>query len=54
MTQRDLANALGVSQAYIYKLEHGMRRPRGDMLLKLSEVFNVSTDLLLRDDQELE
>ena len=47
MNQLELAEKLGVSQQTISKYENGTREPDHTTILKLSEIFNVSTDYLL-------
>lgn len=51
MSQRDLAKAIGTTQAAVSLWERGERTPDIDTLLKLANVFDVSTDYLLgRED----
>lgn len=51
MCQCDLAKAIGTTQAAVSLWERGERTPDIDTLLKLANVFNVSTDYLLgRED----
>lgn len=47
LTQKELADKLGVSRGTIGMYEIGQRDPDTDTLLKLSELFNVSVDYLL-------
>lgn len=47
MSQLELAKILGVSQQTVSKYENGIREPDNKTLVKLSEIFNVSTDYLL-------
>lgn len=47
MTQKELADKLGISRAAVGLYEQGKRNVDNDTLLKLSEIFNVSTDYLL-------
>lgn len=47
MSQLELAEKLGVSQQTISKYEKGVREPDNATLVKLSEIFNCSTDYLL-------
>jgi len=47
MTQVDLGNILGISQAAIANYERGERFPDEMLLIKISDVFNVSIDFLL-------
>ncbi|HEY4538030.1 MAG TPA: helix-turn-helix domain-containing protein [Erysipelothrix sp.] len=51
-SQEELANRLNVSRQSISKWEQAQSIPEMDKLLKLSELFEVSLDYLLRDDQE--
>ena len=52
MTQEELAEALDVSRQAISKWESAQSVPDMNRILKLSEVFGVSTDCLLRDDMD--
>lgn len=55
MTQRVLADALGfAAQSYINALEMGKKMPNAALLLKVSALFGVPTDHLLRDDLDLD
>lgn len=47
LTQGELANKLGISPSTVGMYEQGRRQPDGEMLVKLCEVFSVSTDSLL-------
>lgn len=47
LSQTDLANMLGVSQQSISKYENGTREAGYDILIKMSEIFNVSINYLL-------
>jgi len=55
MTQRALADALGfAAQSYINALETGKKIPNAGLLLKISTLFGVPSDHLLRDDLDLD
>jgi transcriptional regulator with XRE-family HTH domain len=55
MTQHDLAAQLGfASQGYIHFLETGKKLPNALLLLKIADLFHVTTDQLMRDDLELD
>jgi transcriptional regulator with XRE-family HTH domain len=55
LTLKELAYALGlVAHGYISELEAGKKMPTVEFVLKVSDLFNVTTDQLLRDDLELE
>lgn len=47
LTQEELAIALGVSKATIGAYERGDNTPPADMLIKLSDIFRVTTDYIL-------
>ncbi|HIP73238.1 MAG TPA: XRE family transcriptional regulator, partial [Anaerolineae bacterium] len=44
LTTRQLASELQVSQAQISRIENGLRQPDGDLLIKISDFFNVPLD----------
>ena len=54
MSQEELADQLGVSRQAISRWELGTTLPDAPNLLKLSDLFSVSVDYLLRDDYERE
>lgn len=47
LSQRQLANEMGVSNATISRIEMGERRPDTKTLITYSEYFGVSTDWIL-------
>lgn len=47
MTQKELAEAVGVSQQSIYYYEHGDRDPRASMLKKLADALGCSISDIL-------
>ena len=53
-SQEDLAEKLEVSRQSISKWEGAQSVPDMNKILKLSEVFSVSTDYLLKDEMELD
>ena len=54
MTLREVAIALGHSaHGYISELEAGKKQPTIVLVLRVAELFDVTTDELLRDDIEL-
>ena len=53
-SQEELANQLGVSRQSVSKWESGASIPDLEKILRLSQIFGVSTDFLLRDDVEPE
>lgn len=54
MSQEELADQLGVSRQAVSRWELGATLPDAPNLLKLSDLFGVSVDYLLRDDYEEE
>lgn len=55
MTMKELAHALGISaHSYVSKLENGEKKPSVEMAIKISHIFGVSLDLLLKDEYEIE
>lgn len=54
LTQRELAEKLGYSDhSHIAFVEHGKRNPTVELLLKVADLFQVTTDQLVRDEIEL-
>ena len=51
-SQEELANQLNVSRQAVSKWESGASIPDLDKVLKLSALFEVTTDYLLKDEQE--
>ena len=55
MTLKDLASRLGYStHGYLSEVESGKKMPTATLALKVSRLFNVTTDQLLKDDLEIE
>lgn len=52
-SQEDLAGQLGVSRQAVSKWESAASIPDLDKIIKLSRLFGVSTDLLLKDELDL-
>lgn len=52
MSQEELAHQLGISRQSVSKWESGASIPDLDKILKLSDLFGVSTDYLLKDEIE--
>lgn len=46
-TQKQLAEKIGVTKASVSSMENNIRHPSLDLLVKIANVFNVSTDYLL-------
>lgn len=47
MQQKEVAVAIGVSRPTVSEWEHQKKDPSGNRLLKLAELFNVSTGVIL-------
>jgi transcriptional regulator with XRE-family HTH domain len=55
MTQQELADRLGYTdQSFIAYIERGKRNPTVEMVLKVSNLFQVTTDQLIRDELDLD
>jgi transcriptional regulator with XRE-family HTH domain len=54
MTLTELSNELGYSaHGYLSEIESGKKLPTVQLVLKVAELFNVTTDQLLKDTLEL-
>lgn len=47
MTQQELADKLNISRTTISKFENNKADPAIDILIRISEIFNISIDELL-------
>jgi transcriptional regulator with XRE-family HTH domain len=55
LSLRDLATILEVSSySHLSEIESGKSKPSVDLLLKMADYFNVTTDQLLRDELEID
>lgn len=52
LSQRELADRIGVGKSQISYYENGERFPSVDVLIKLSDVFRVTTNYLLSISRE--
>lgn len=52
MTQQEVADAIGVVQSAYKNYEQGNREPKGDTIVKLANLFRVTTDYLLGRNTE--
>ena len=50
MTQVEVAEALGIKSATVSKYESGTLEPNIESLKKLAEIFEVSVDELIKED----
>jgi len=53
LSQRQLADQLGLSESFTRDLEHSRKNPNARHLLKISRLFSVSIDVLLKDELDL-
>ena len=54
LSLRQLSDMLEVGHSYIAKMERGEKTPNVAMVLKIARIFDVSTDMLIKDELELE
>ncbi len=55
LTLKRLATALGMdAHGYLSELESGKKLPSAILVVKLARLFDVSTDVLLRDELDLD
>lgn len=54
LTLRQLADMLDVSHSYVGQMERGEKIPNVGMVLKISRIFDVSTDVLIKDELGME
>ncbi len=52
LTQGQLANTLGVSASAIGMYEQNKRKPEYKVLVKISKLFEVTTDYLIKGDSD--
>ena len=52
LSQEDLANKLDVSRQTVSKWEVGSATPEVEKIVKLSDIFNVSVDYLVKENEE--
>lgn len=54
LTLRQLGAMLEVSHTFVAQLENGEKIPNVAMVLKIATIFDVTTDVLIKDDLRLE
>lgn len=55
MSIRELTSALGYTgHGYIYDIETGKKKPNVEFVLRVANLFHVTTDQLIRDELELD
>jgi len=53
-TARQLADILDISHTHILRMEKGQKGPSASLILKISQLFSISADVLMKDELELE
>jgi transcriptional regulator with XRE-family HTH domain len=53
MSQEELAALLGFARGHLSKLERGLKMPHARLIIRLADIFEVSTDQLMRDELEV-
>lgn len=54
LTMKQLGEMLEVSDSHVSRLETGDKTPNVAMVLKIAQIFDVSTDVLIKDELKLE
>ena len=54
LSLRQMGEMLEVSHTFIAQLEKGDKTPNVAMVLRISQIFDVTTDVLIKDELELE
>ncbi|MDM8518797.1 helix-turn-helix transcriptional regulator [Anaerolineales bacterium HSG6] len=53
LTSRQLGEVFNVSNAHIINIEKGKNRPSVELLEQISRYFEISADVLIKDELEL-
>lgn len=53
-TQADVSEALSASGSHISNIEAGRKAPSLDTVIRIADIFRVTTDYLMRDDIPVE
>ncbi len=54
LTQKQLGDMLDVHQTHVWRLEQSKKTPNAAMILKIAEVFRITPNQLMLDDQEVD
>lgn len=54
LTLMQLAELLDVHYTHLGKIELGKKRPSTDLVLRVADLFSVTTDQLMRDELEVD
>lgn len=44
LSVEDIADSLGISESFYYKIESGIRNPTIDLAKKIAKIFNLNVD----------
>jgi transcriptional regulator with XRE-family HTH domain len=53
LTLAELGNFLSVHNTFVSQLEKGRKIPNAEMILRVADTFDVTTDQLMRDELDL-
>jgi len=53
LTLAELGNLLHVHNTFVSQLEKGRKVPNAEMILKVADTFDMTTDQLMRDELDL-
>ncbi len=54
LTINQLAKELQISNAQISRIENGIHKPSGELILRIADFFGVDVNQLMRDELEVE
>lgn len=55
LTLQQMASSLGMNaHGYISELEHGKKKPTAELVLRVAYFFDVTTDVLLKDQLNID
>ena len=54
VSQEQLAEMLEIHRSHIGKLEQQYKIPNAAMILRISRIFNITTDQLMKDELDLD
>ena len=53
LTLAELGHLLGVHNTFVSQLEKGRKLPNAEMILKVADTFDITTDQLMRDELDV-
>ncbi len=54
LSQKQLGDMLGIHRSHIGKIEQSQKTPNAAMILKIADIFEVTPNQLMLDDQEVD